>query len=249
MKRLLNSLHKILFDEDNADERYEIIHSIISSDLILRNPDLISEFGSLVKDVFGEPDKEPLFDKVVEKALEILDSLSKEKLDSWQKITDLAIDLLLYKSVQSDGLTESENKSMYSLYSALFDTYPTNYEANYWVSIIEGFADCALELGKTTRNIDMLRNSIDLYKQTIELFKTGTFPDYWQLHNMIANTQVALVYAIIEAYQISKSSFAKDFENAGNLLDNAIDTFLTSGTDFNIEYSDKLQRRYEKLKG
>lgn len=248
LKTVLGTLEEVLFDETKVSQQFAIVQSIISSDLILNNVELVSEFGRIIKDVFNQPDREPLFDKVVEKLLVIHKTYGKEALDNWQKIADTIIDLLLYKSVQSDAVCESDIKTMYRLYGALLKTYPANHKPEYWISIIEGFANCALSLGKNTRDKTILRQSLNLYEKALNLYKTHTFPKHWQLSNMIAGTQIALVQSVIEAYQVSNVAFAADFKKAGDLLEKAIDTFLISGTDFNLEISDALQQRYNEMK-
>jgi hypothetical protein len=249
MKELIAKLNEIRFDETKEIEVLSLLRTIASSSAVVENPKYIYELTSVVKDTCGENEDFVVFDEIVHKIIEASTEYEGKNVDLFVDFVDQAIELLVYKLVEVGELDTAEEESLFDLYAKLDACYPNNKAPSYWVSIIEGYANCAISLGKIKSDNSLLNLGLLQFQRVLALYKAGGFPDYWRIENMEASTKLGLVSSIMDCYQIDKREFTDAFLRAELLLNEALDTFLESGTDFNIEYTEQLLTEYAENKG
>jgi len=249
MKELIAKLNEIRFDETKEMEALCLLREVSSTSVIVESPEYIYELTSVVKDMCGENEDFVVFDKVLNKIVEASTEYEGKNVDIYCDFLDQAIELLVYKLVELSELDITDEELLFELYTRLNACYPNNKAPSYWVSIIEGYANCAISLGKEKLDNSLLNLGLSQFQRVLTLYKADGFPDYWRIENMVASTKLGLVSASMDCYKINKREFATVFQYAESLLNEALDTFLESGTDFNIEYTEQLLREYAENKG
>lgn len=253
MESPFQQIHDILWDEDKEETRRNLVSQILDELKLQELPDSIAEFAELIKDVIGEPHKDLLFDQVIAELLHVRKYYEGD-LFHWQRTTDSIIHLLHYKMDYSNE--QSDQKLIHNLYRSIANTYPENYEDSWWSIFFDGDANSTFNYAKSTQDIPLLHESIELYKKALSFYDKGTFPEHWAVHNMKRNVQVQFANVIMDSYEIDVSSFKNELALVEGLINEATNNYLndsnnktySSGNTLAVEAIDKAQKRYDKIK-
>ena len=112
----------------------------------------------------------------------------------------------------------------------------------------QGYSTYPLEVGIIDQDKKLIENAISAQRKVLELYKTGTFPDYYNLSNFIAGAKLGIGSAILEAYKFDNNTFLANLGEAERMLQESVNEYQEHGTQFNKEYSQKLLAEYNALK-
>jgi len=234
----LERLKCLVFEDEDLSKAQTLITAMVKEVATDIEIDNFSEFLSISADAIEDIENSIIYDTVTDWSLSIYQQKKASEPIASLKYADAINSWLNYKlELLENPATSRESNLTLSLYEDIVDNSDRTTADNELTNNYQGYATYSLLVGLSKSNLALIDKAIEAQRKVLQLYKTGKFPDYYNLDTFVAIAKRSLASTLMEAYEFDKNRYSNYLEEIEELLKSAQKDFEICGTDFDREYN------------